>query len=163
MNAKDALLQSFNMGDMIVGAYLADLSDSDLLIRPIEGQNHIAWQLGHLISTERAMVEGIKPGSSPSLPEGLEEAHNREAAAIDDPSKFLPKQRYLDLGKAQRAATLSVLESLGDADLDAPSPERVRKMAPTVGATFGLLGHHVLMHVGQFVSVRRKLKKPVSI
>jgi hypothetical protein len=32
-----------------------------------------------------------------------------------------------------------------------------------VGATFGLVGEHVLMHAGQFVSVRKKLKKPVTI
>jgi hypothetical protein len=163
MNAKDAILQTFGFNDAILNAYLGDLSDADLLLRPVEGQNHIAWQIGHLISSERRMVEGIKPGASPALPEGFDEAHNRDACTSDDPSKFLPKQRYLELYQAQRAATKEVLEGLSDADLDAPGPERSRKMAPTVGATLGLVGNHVLMHVGQFVSVRRKLKKPVVI
>jgi len=36
-------------------------------------------------------------------------------------------------------------------------------MCPTVGATFNLIGSHVGMHVGQFVSVRRKLNKPVAL
>ena len=57
MNAKDVLLQTIGMGDHILNAYLGDLSDADLLLRPVEGQNHIAWQLGHLISSERSMVE----------------------------------------------------------------------------------------------------------
>ncbi len=35
-------------------------------------------------------------------------------------------------------------------------------MAPTVGAGFALMGNHMLMHVGQFVSVRRKLGKPIA-
>jgi hypothetical protein len=163
MNTKDAIQQTFGMGDALVNAYLGDLSDADLLLRPVEGQNHIAWQLGHLIDSERMMVDGIKPGASPTLPAGFSEAHNRDASASDDPKKFATRQQYLDLYRAQRAASLSVLAGLADADLDAPGPERFRKMAPTVGALFGLAGHHVLMHVGQFVSVRRKLKKPVTI
>jgi hypothetical protein len=163
MNAKDALLQNIGFGDHIVNAYLADLSDADLLLRPVEGQNHIAWQLGHLISSERRMLESIKSGVSPALPEGFEEAHSRDTTTSDDRSKFLPKQRYLELFQSQRAATRKVIEELSDADLDAPGPERTRKMAPTVGSVLGLLGNHVLMHVGQFVGVRRKLKMPVSI
>jgi hypothetical protein len=163
MNAKDVMVGTLGMGDHILYAYLGDLSDSDLLLRPVEGQNHIAWQLGHLISSERSMVEGVKPGSCPPLPAGFAEAHNKEASSSSDTKNFLTKQQYLDLYKSQRAATLKVLESLSETDFDGPGPENMRSFCPTVGATFGLVGQHVLMHVGQFVSVRRKLKKPVSI
>jgi hypothetical protein len=163
MNAKDVLNHSLGMGDHILSAYLGDLSDADLMLRPVDGQNTIAWQLGHLISSERSMVEGVKPGSCPPLPEGFDENHNKDASTSDDPKKFLTKQKYLDLYQAQRAATRKVLDSLSDADFDKPGPERIRQIAPTVGATFGLLGEHVLMHVGQFVSVRKKLKKPITI
>src|SRR5690349_7142191 len=120
MNAKDVIVQTFGMNDRVLNAYLADLGDTDLLLRPVEGQNHIAWQLGHLISTEHRFVEGIKPGSSPALPEGFDEAHNRDAAGSDDLGKFLSKQEYLELFRAQRAATRSVLDGLSDAELDAP-------------------------------------------
>jgi hypothetical protein len=163
MNAKDVLLQSFSLGENVVNAYLGDLSDADLRDRPVAGQNTIAWQLGHLISTERWMVEEIKPGSSPALPEGFDEAHSTKVAGSSDESKLLTKQRYLELFQAQREATKKVLAALTDAELDAPGPEKIRQLAPTVGATMGLLGNHVLMHVGQFVSVRRKLNKPVTI
>src|SRR3954447_6545146 len=131
MNAKDVFKSTFGMGDAVLNAYLGDLSDADLLLRPVEGQNHIAWQLGHLISTERMFVDLIKPGSSPALPEGFDAAHTRDTSGSDDPAKFESKQRYLELYQAQRAATLKVLEELSDADLDAPGPERVRRMAPT--------------------------------
>lgn len=164
MHAKDVILQSFGLNDNILNAYLGDLSDSDLLLRPVPGQNHIAWQLGHLISSERAMVEAVKPGSCPPLPAGFDEAHDTKTAPkSDDASKFLGKDRYLELYRAQRAATKKVLEGLSDADLDAPGPEMIREIAPTVGATMVLLGDHITMHVGQFVSVRRKLQKPVTI
>ena len=165
MHAKDAILYTYGMNDRILGAYLGDLSDADLLVRPVAGQNHIAWQLGHLINTERNLIEGVRPGTCPPLPEGFEQAHARDAdaTASDDASKFLPKERYLELFQAQRAATKKVLEGLSDADLATPAPERTQRIAPTVGALMALVGNHLLMHVGQFVSVRRKLGKPVAI
>jgi hypothetical protein len=163
MTAKDAILYPMMMSDNIVNSYLGDLSDADLLVRPVEGQNHIAWQLGHLISSERSMIEGIKPGSCPPLPAGFDEAHSRDNCSCDDPAKFSSKAKYLELHQSQRKATKAVLEGLSDAELDAPGPERMRKMAPTVGSVMNLIGGHVLMHVGQFVSVRKKLNKPVTI
>ena len=162
MNAKDAIRQTYGMSENILNAYLGDLDDADLLIHPVEGQNCIAWQLGHLISSERGMVDGIKPGSCPALPEGFDQAYTRDSAGHAG-AKFLTKAEYLSLFKAQREATNQVLEGLSDADLDTPGPERVKSIAPTVGAVFNLLGSHVLMHVGQFVTVRRQLKKPVAI
>jgi hypothetical protein len=163
MNAKDVIMRTYGMADRVLFAYLGDLEDADLLLRPVEGQNHIAWQLGHLISSERMLVEGVKPGASPSLPPGFDEAHNKEASSSNDTKGFLTKAQYLDLYKAQRAATVTALESMTDADFDRPGAERMRGFIPTVGATFGLVGEHVLMHAGQFVSVRKKLKKPVTI
>jgi hypothetical protein len=163
MNAKDVMLHSIGMADNIVNSYLGDLSDADIVLRPVPGQNHIAWQLGHLISSERSFVEGIKPGSCPALPAGFDDAHNKEASKSNDPSKFFSKQKYVDLYQAQRTASKSVLESLPEAELDKPGPESIRSFSPTIGTTFSLMGEHVLMHVGQFVSVRRKLNKPVTI
>jgi DinB superfamily len=163
MNAKDAILHTYTMGDNILSSYLGDLGDAELLVRPVPGMNHIAWQLGHIIAGERWMVEGIKPGSSPALPEGFDEGHGQTASNVDDPSKYYSKDRYQKLLKAQREATKQVLEGLSDADLDAPGPESFRSYAPTVGAVMMMVGTHLLMHVGQFVSVRRKLGKPVTI
>jgi len=165
MNAKDAILQVHALADRLVNAYVGDLSDADLLLRPVPGQNHIAWQLGHLLLTERFFVEAIKPGSSPALPEGFDVAHGRDekATTSDDPSQFLSKDAYVKLIKAQREVTLAVLNGLSEADLDAPGPESVRKMCPTVGSTLMLNGTHYIMHSGQFVSVRRKLGKPITI
>ena len=165
MHAKDAILSTYAMSERVVDRYLEDLSDADILVRPVPGQNHIAWQLGHLILSERGMLEGVKPGSSPALPAGFEEAHGRDEASTrsDDAARFLSKSRYQELMKAQRDATKAALAAASEADLDAPGPERMRQMAPTAGAVYLLVGTHVLMHVGQFVGVRRALKKPVAI
>ena len=111
MHAKDVIRQTLNLNESIVTRYLGDLDDADLLIRPVEGMNHIAWQLGHLISSERGMVEAIRPGTCPPLPEGFEANYDREDTTSDDPARFLSKDAYLDLvqrparGDASRCST----------------------------------------------------------
>ena len=161
MHAKQAILHSIGVADSLMSKYLDDLGDEAFFVRPVEGMNTIAWQVGHLISSERGFVEAVKPGSCPALPEGFDARHNKEATKIDDPSKFPTKAEYLAVWKAQRAATRAALESLSDADLDAPAPEKIRGMCPTVGHVFNLTGLHPLMHVGQFVAVRREQGAPV--
>jgi hypothetical protein len=165
MNAKDAILGTYAMGERVFSRYLEDLGDADLLVRPVPGQNHIAWQLGHLLLSERGMVESIKPGSSPALPAGFEEAHGRDEGSTksDDAGRFASKAEYVELMKAQREATRALLAGLSDAELEAPAAERFQRMAPKVGDVLLLVGTHALMHVGQFVGVRRKLEKPVAI
>jgi hypothetical protein len=162
MQAKDAILQTINIADMIMNKYLSDLSDEAFFVKPIGGMNHIAWQVGHLVSSERGMIEGIKPGSCPPLPEGFDEKHRKDTTAIDDPSQFHTKAEYLEVWRAQRDATRALLESMTEAELDAPAPEKIRNMCATVGMVFNLTGLHTLMHVGQFVAVRREQNLPIA-
>jgi hypothetical protein len=56
----------------LVDWYLSDLSDADILVRPVPTANHIAWQLGHLISGEAYLVkQGIPDAQFPELPPGF--------------------------------------------------------------------------------------------
>jgi hypothetical protein len=163
MNAKDVIRQTYNMNERIIDADLNDLSDADLRLRSVERMNPIAWQLGHLILSQRRVIEAIRAGSCPPLPEGFAANHGPEATTSDDSSKFRTKAEYLNLGHAQRAATKALLDRLSDAELDAPGPDLGWMKAPTIGWVFGLIGTHVMMHVGHWVPVRRKLNKPIVI
>jgi hypothetical protein len=161
MNAKDAIVTSMQMSQMVLDGLLKDLADADLLVRPAPSANHIAWQLGHLISSEQMMIESTCPNSCPALPEGFAANHSKERSKSDETAGFLSKQEYLDLFRRQREATLKALNDLPEADLDKEAPESFRQLCPTVGSVFALQGDHVLMHSGQFSVVRRKLGKPV--
>jgi hypothetical protein len=163
MPARDIIRQTLDSSDMILKRYIDDLNDADLLVRPAEGMNHIAWQLGHLIVAERTFVEDVKPGASPALPEGFEANHAKETHDSDDAKRFSTKSEYLALWDAQRAATKAALDALSDEDLEKPGPERWRRMVPSLGGLLNFAGGHTLMHVGQFVPVRRKLGKPIVI
>jgi hypothetical protein len=161
MGPKDVIRLTLDMSDAIIKRYTEDLSDADLLLRPIEGMNPIALQLGHLIWAERRFVEYVKPGMSPELPAGFAEAHDLKSAGKDD-SRFVSKNEYFKLWDAQRAATKAVLDSLPESDLDDTRGGKLPPFAPTVAAILNLAGSHALSHSGQFVAVRRVLKKPIA-
>jgi hypothetical protein len=158
--AKDVIRLTLGSADQIMNAYIGDLSEDDLLVPPFAGSNPIAWQLGHIIAGERGMLEELKPGSSPPLPEGFAEAHDKETAAPKTFKPFCKKDEYLRLWQAQRAATLAALDTIADDQLDASTGV---SYAPTTAAMLNMIGVHPLMHLGQFVAVRRKAGKPVVI
>src|SRR4051812_23208305 len=104
MNIKDGIKMQFTISEFMVDSYLSDLSPAELLKRPAPGANHVAWQLGHLISAETRLVETAVPGSMPALPEGFAERHTKDTAACDNPQDFLSKDEYFALAKNVRAA-----------------------------------------------------------
>lgn len=160
MSLAQHLALSFQMPDYVVRVYLADLTDADLLRRPAPGANHIAWQLGHLISGEHAHFETLSPGSMSALPDGFRERHGKAAASSDDPGHFLTKDEYVRVMGEQRAGTLTLLARMSDEELMQPSPESMRYFGPTVGTIFSGEAGHWMMHSGQWVIVRRMLGKP---
>ena len=161
MNAKDSIKTTLGMGENLLNAFLADLTDADLLVRPVPGANHTAWQLGHLISGEVSILSGNLPGARyPELPAGFHEQHDKATAGIDPPRCFSSKQQYLDLFQKVRGATLSAINNLSEVDLDRPTSGPLTEIAPTLGALLLLAANHVLMHAGQFTVVRRVLGKP---
>ena len=100
MNAKDAVRATMNTADFMVESYLSDITPEEMLVRPAPSANHLAWQLGHLISAETRLVEVAAPGSMPALPEGFAERHTKDTAASDNPADFLSKDEYLQLAKS---------------------------------------------------------------
>ncbi len=162
MNGRDVIKTALQSTQQLLNWYVSDLADADLLVRPVASANHIAWQLGHLISAESGLLSGQLPGASyAQLPAGFREKYTKETAVSDAAADFLTKEQYLGLYNKAREATLAAVEKLSDADLDRPTTNNMAKFAPTLGALLLLTANHTLMHAGQFTPVRRKLGKPV--
>jgi DinB family protein len=159
MNAKQAIQTALQGTQNMLSMYLGDLADADLLVRPVPSANHIAWQLGHLISSERQLGKVLPGAAYPELPAGFDEQHNPKNATSD--KGFGTKADYINLFNKTREATLGALNKMSEADLDKPNSGPVAQFAPTLGALLILVSNHVLMHAGQFSVVRRKLGKPV--
>ena len=156
----EQILAALELPEMVVNDYLRDLSDEELLLRPLPNMNHIAWQLGHLISSEHFHIEQVAPGAMPPLPEGFAESHDGHAALRDDPRAFCSKSEYLAAMDQQRAGTRAALAALSDEQLAAPSPESIRYFGPTVAAVFAGESAHWMMHAGQWAVIRRQLGRP---
>jgi len=161
MNARDAIKTALTSTQFMLGKYLEDLSDADLLVRPVPNANHVAWQLGHLAAAERQLGAQIPGAAYPELPAGWAEQHNKTTASIEPAKGFATKAEYLAQLNKGRDATLAALAKLSDADLDKPTEGSMKPFAPTLGAVIILISNHTLMHLGQVTCVRRKLGKPV--
>ena len=161
MDFKDAVRSSLRVADFMVNGYLADITAEELLTRPVPDANHIAWQLGHLITAERHLVEAGVPGSMPELPAGFAERYRRGQSVTDNPADYLAKEDYLKLALEIRAATLATLDRLMPADFDKPIEGRVPPFVKTTGDAFVTIGNHWVLHAGQWVVLRRKLRREV--
>jgi hypothetical protein len=152
MNAHSAIKAALATAEMIGLAYLEDLSDNEMMVRPVEGCNHIKWQLGHLIVS----------GALPDLPLGFAQRYASDKSNDDAAISFDTKDELLQLYRQQRAATLRTLDGLTEQQLDAETHESIRSYAPTVGTAFVMQDSHWMMHAGQWAVVRRKLgRKPI--
>ncbi|MDP9172423.1 MAG: DinB family protein [Planctomycetota bacterium] len=161
MNTVELAADVLQRNVMFLTSTVADFSDSDFLVRPCPGANHATWQLGHLICSETRMINGVAPGAGYKLPDGFEQKFKKETASIDDPAFFPRKDEIVDLFTKARGATIAWIRTLSEADLAKNAPEGLQRMAPTVGHMLWLTNSHLLMHVGQFQVIRRKLGKPV--
>jgi hypothetical protein len=163
MLATEVLNATLATSDMVLKSYVADLEDADLMKRPAPGCNHLAWQLGHLISSQCGLLDSVCPGKSIALPEGFAEAHAKDKAGSENPADFYTKNQYVDLLEKNEQATMAAISAMTPEQLDAPAPEHLREMFPTVGHVCMLIATHSMMHAGQFVPVRRMLGKPIVI
>jgi hypothetical protein len=159
MHTKQAIRTLIESCDMVVRAYIGDLSDADLLVRSVPRANHIAWQLGHMIAGTAEML-GQLGHSGLTLPAGFAEGYTSETSAVDDPARFAAKAQYAALLDQAKAAILAAIDATPDDALDLPGPESMREYAPTIAAALMVQGTHWLMHAGQFVPIRRKLGRP---
>ena len=162
MNVKDLLHYNVSFTHGVTKMYLDDVTDDEMLVRAVPGSNHLAWQLGHLVASERSLLEAIG-ADVPDLPEGFAEKHGSKNTGSDDPSDFLTKAEYFELMAQMHQAAEAAIDKTDEAGLDTPTPEKLRSFFPTVGSVLLMAGSHEMMHAGQIATIRRKLGKPVVI
>jgi len=158
MQLRDSFRHGLHLSNMMMNMFLGDMSDEDILVRPVPGANHIAWQLGHLLINENNSIKLL--GATPvELPAGFEAQHTKESAATD--TGFLPKRGYLELAAKVRMTLLNAIDAAPDSKFDEPLTGMLAMLAPNLGALMVLLAIHESNHAGQFSVVRLSLKKKV--
>tara|TARA_R110002049_G_scaffold2750_8_gene22252 strand:+ start:203829 stop:204320 length:492 start_codon:yes stop_codon:yes gene_type:complete len=160
MNSKDLIRQTIGATDTVWKGYLADLTDAELLHRPVKGANHINWQFGHLIVSEHMLGNSIEPDAMPPLPDGLAEKYAKDTATNDDASAFETKESLMSIQETQRAGLMKILDGLSEEDLDKPTSGPMQGFFPNFASLIMSADVHWMMHAGQWALTRRSLGKP---
>jgi hypothetical protein len=158
MTVNDSLAAGLQQNLGMIKMHVTDLSDAELMTRPVPGANHANWQLGHLIVSEAQMMAGCGV-MMPALPAGFAERYGKEACKCDDAGKFSTKAELLPLLEQTRAATVAFTKAATAAQLAKASP--MADMCPTVADMIAMCPVHAAMHIGQIQVLRRKLGKPL--
>ena len=78
MNGREAIQRALKSTQRFAGWYVEDLTDDELLVRPVPGANHIAWQLGHLIYAETMMGSQLPGAKYPEVPASEAAFHSKK-------------------------------------------------------------------------------------
>jgi hypothetical protein len=162
MNTIDTIEYSLNSSNMIVHAYIDDLTPENWMVRPTDGANHLLWQFGHLLHSTKSLAEVCFPGELPELPDGFGDKYTTETSSSDNPEIFHAVDELLSLYETQRQALLKAVAGLSEDDLVKPAPENLEQIAKTIGEVCEFQALHWMMHVGQWAIIRRKLGHPAK-
>ena len=159
MDGKELLIGTYRNQASMLQMHLGDFSEADMLVRPVENANHVAWQLGHLVNSTTNLINSVSPGAMPPLEPAFAERHGYNGTKLND--GFESKEQLLRRFNAVNDAAIKWLENLSDVGAARGTPDKIKGFAPTVASLAYALPQHAMMHVGQIQVIRRKLGKPI--
>jgi hypothetical protein len=159
MNSKQLLIDTYRQQAGMLQMHLSDFSEADMLVRPVEAANHVAWQLGHLVNSTINLINSVSPGALAAPEPAFAERHGYNGTKLND--GFESKEQLLRRFNAMNDALIKWVQNLSDADAARETQDPIKGFAPTVGHLAYAHPVHVMMHVGQIQVIRRKLGKPI--
>ena len=94
MTGRDAIKAALEASKGNLEWYVSDFSDADLLVRPVPGANHAAWQIGNVIGgAPDGQRAGAMPGTGPGMGTGTGVGGGANGGASDSstsPARLLP-------------------------------------------------------------------------
>ena len=161
MTANEALSLALEAGSDWLLAIVRDLKGDELLTRPTEnGGNHALWVLGHLATSEAAIINGYVLGNANPL-KSWEPLFGMGSSPSDNAADYDSVESLLAKFKEVRQATLQTLQEISPEELDAQTGADY-PIFSTKGKCFAMMVSHQAFHTGQLSDVRRALgKKPL--
>jgi hypothetical protein len=151
----DFLLGLFEQGLKDAEKLVEDVDDARMAEQPAGIRNHPAWTLGHLV-TAASFVTILQGEQPPALPESYQKLFPPGTQPTGNRADYPSKQELLAHLRAQHARAAEVTRARHATSFNQPSPENLRRLAPTVGAIVAyLLAAHEQNHVGQLIAWRR--------
>ena len=156
MQSIDLIRENLRRSEEIVLAGIEDMRDHAVVFPTPRGGCHTLWVLGHLAYIESLLTHGFMLGKQNPL------AHWEElfdgADVTGDLEQFPPFDRVLEECKSVRAATVALVDSLTEEDLDIASaivPRGGDNLFGTYRRCLQYAADHWFMHRGQLADARR--------
>ncbi len=156
---KDLLPGQLEMGGFLFDKFTSDLSDAEYFKRPAPNTNHVAWNVGHIATSEDSMVAAITGGAM-KLSEDLHKLFGGSSECLDDSTKYPSRGELDEMYKNARAITIEQFNMFDEAKWSDPAPEGwPADMFPTLGSIWAILPTHQFWHIGQITVCRQTMGK----
>lgn len=156
MQSIDLIRDNLKRSEAIVLARVEEMRDHCVVFPTPRGGCHTLWILGHLAYIEGLVIREFMLGEPNPLAHWQETFDGADTSG--DISLFPPFDQVLAECRRTRVATLSLLDSLTEEDLDRASahvPDGVEDLFSTYRRCFQYVSDHWFMHRGQLADARR--------
>ncbi len=138
--------------------FLEDLKPEEWFRQPSEGVTHIAWQAGHVASSQYALClvrsRGAQAEDEQLIPEAFRKLYGRGSTPDPNPAANASPKELLATLDAVAARSEEELLGFVDADLDVPMEKPHPMFSTNLGAV-EFCPYHEMIHIGQVVLIRR--------
>ena len=156
MTAIEFIKLNLKLGQERIHNLLQGIEGHELTTPISGGGNHALWIVGHLAWAEGSLIGKFVRGESNPL-ESWTPLFGIGSKPEPDAGKYPALCELISHWNRLCAATMDLLSSLQDADLDRPSkapPERAAIFG-TIGHCLAMIGNHQSFHAGQIADARR--------
>jgi hypothetical protein len=126
---------------------------------PAEGVSHVAWQVGHIATSQYRLcmdrVRGHRPDDEQLIPQSFIKLFGRGSVAESDAAKYPSPAEIRATFDRVYERVMAELADYPDAELDVATPPPAHPMFNTRFGALIWCGQHEMLHVGQIGLLRR--------
>lgn len=156
MNAIGFIKTSLEMSKSWIMSLAADIEQAPLTVPTPNGGNHPLWCIGHLAYSEANLVQCYVRGEANPLADWADR-FGQGSKPSQNAADYPPMRDVMAKFEEIRGATMGLLDTLSDQDLDAAShaPAEMKDWFGTVGQCLAAVVIHSSFHGGQIADARR--------
>ncbi len=156
MHSIDLIRDNLKLSAEIVLSRVEEMQEHCFVFPTTKGGCHTLWTLGHLAFIESRVINCFMLGDANPLDDWEEMFDGNDISESAD--DFPPFHRVLEECRNRRRATISLLGSMAEHDLDKISknaPVGARELFGNYRCCFSYAANHWFMHRGQLADARR--------
>jgi len=141
---------------------LEDVDESKWFDAPGPKLGHIAWQVGHLASSQIILVHMRCFGKEYAgcAPAEYQKLFGRGSTPVADPAAYPPISRIREFFSRIHGECLDMIAKMPTPELDKPAGAEPHPMFTNKAGAIGMAAMHECFHAGQIAMIRRLMGKP---